>query len=35
MSYIVAYLDQWLGKKTAAAIRRRREKEEPVGSGVE
>ena len=36
MSYVVAYLDQWLGRKTASAISRKKEKiEEPIGSATE
>ena len=36
MSYIVAYLDQWLGRKTASVVSRKKNKiEEPVASGTE
>ena len=36
MGYVVAYLDQWMGKKTASVIHRKKETaQEPVGSGAE
>lgn len=36
MGYVVSYLDQWLGKKTAPVIHRKKEAaQEPVGSGAE
>jgi biopolymer transport protein ExbB len=36
MSYVVAYLDQWLGRKTASVVSRKKSKtEEPVASGAE
>ena len=36
MSYVVAYLDQWLGRKTASVVARKKNKtEEPVVSGAE